>query len=571
MSKFPEFKAYYGPGGNPESRRDSNGQPIVTKEGQRRLNAVKKFAGEQALYAGIGGMGFGGAQIFNNTRNNSDYTDSFDRLDFAKDISGLDPELKADYIKNGRYFNPARKLPFKGTDFIPPDTSQRGGYLTNLRNSDGLESIATVTPTATSSRFGGVKEGMQQGAGAQTSNTLWGHRSNPVYSYADNNYAAGKLSTADPSIHFSGADLQPSEKGKYLYTGGANEAATKGVRPTWGVEDSSQNIMFGSESRRIGGLTTAADLYQFADELGLKPQPKGYVSNSQYLSDLTKKISDATGKSEFRVVEDLASPHPVSGNPGRATGKVPTVEEFTLKNMKPNTKSRIGWGSLLEENNDPFEPNHIPLPEKSDAYIQMTPEAASPKQSAYSKFVKGRSMGIAGAALTSPEAAKLLREGRVGEAAATVGGGYVGGEVFGGGLRMATDRLVKAGITQAPNALSALSSIVATPLTAIGAIDTASTLATGKNARELAVDSGNFGPAIQAMSTPRTMAPLAGAGSLSDSVGMQATVPNLSPKRKEESETLQKKVKQARERGGRWKIGGFTIPDFGFSEGLDIN
>ena len=201
----------------------------------------------------------------------------------------------------------------------------------------------------------------------------------------------------------------------------------------------------------------------------------------------------------------------------------------------------------------------------------MTPQAASPKQSAYSKFVKGRAMGIAGAALTSPEAAKLLREGRVGEAAAAVGGGYVGGEVFGGGLRMATDRLVKAGITQAPNAVSALSSIVATPLTAIGAIDTASTLATGKNARELAVDSGNFGPAIQAMSTPRTMAPLGGAGSVSNSVGMQATVPNLSPKRKEESETLQKKVEQARERGGRWKIGGFTIPDFGFSEGLDIN
>lgn len=564
MSKFPEFKEFYGPGGNPDNSLNS-------PEAERRMSAVRNWAGEQALYAGIGGIGLGGEKIFNSTRNNSYYTDSFDRLDFAKNISGLDPELKADYIKAGRYFNPAAKLPFKGTEFVPPDSSQRGGYLTNLRNSDGLESIATVTPTATSSRFGGVKESMPQGVGAQTSETLWGHKSHPVYSYADNNYAAGTLSTADPSVHFSGADLKPSEKGKYLYTGGANEAAVNGTRPTWGVEDSTQNIMFGRESRRVGGLTTAADLYQFADELGLQPQPKGYVSNSQYLSDLTKKISDATGKSEFRVVEDLASPHPVYGNPGRATGKVPTIDEFTLKNMSPSQRTRVGWGSLLEENSNPLEPNHIPLPEKTDVHIQMTPEAANPKLSPYSKFVKGRGMGIAGAALTSPEAAKLLREGRVGEATAAVAGGYVGGEVIGGGLRMATDRLVKAGITQAPNAISALSSVVATPLTAIGAIDTVSTLATGKNSRELAVESGNFGPAIQAMSIPRTMAPLGGAGSVSDSVGMQATVPNLSPKRKEESEALQQKVIKARERGGRWKIGGFALPDFGFSEGLGIN
>jgi hypothetical protein len=566
MSQFPKLKEFYGPGGNPDNRPNS-------PEAQRRLNAVRNWAGEQALYSAIGWLGLGGVQIFNNTRNNSYYTDSFDRLNFTKDISGLDPDLKADYIKNGRYFNPAVKLPFKGTDFIPPDSSQRGGYLTNLRNSDGLESIATVTPTAASSRFGAVKESPVKfgSAGAAASETLYGHRSHPVYSYADNNYSVGTLTTADPSVHFSGAELLPQERGKYLLTGGANEAGVKGTRPTWGVQRLSDNIMFGSESRRIGGLTTAADLYQFADELGLNPQPKGYVSNSTYLSDLTKKISEATGKSEFRVVEDLASPHPVFGNPGRATGKVPTIDEFTLKNMKPNTKTRIGWGSLLEENSNPLEPNHIPLPEKTDVHIQMTPEAASPKQSAYSKFVKGRALGLTGAALTSPEAAKLLREGRVGEASAAVAGGYVGGEVIGGGLRMATDRLVKAGITQAPNAISAISSIVATPLTAIGAIDTASTLATGKNSRELAVDSGNFGPAIQAMSTPRTMAPLAGAGSVSDSVGMQATVPNLHPERKKESEALQKKVEQARERGGRWKIGGFTIPDFGFSEGLDIN
>ena len=45
MSKFPEFKEFYGPGGDPGAGVDSSGHRGVSKEGQRRLNAVKKFAG----------------------------------------------------------------------------------------------------------------------------------------------------------------------------------------------------------------------------------------------------------------------------------------------------------------------------------------------------------------------------------------------------------------------------------------------------------------------------------------------------------------------------------------------
>jgi hypothetical protein len=165
----------------------------------------------------------------------------------------------------------------------------------------------------------------------------------------------------------------------------------------------------------------------------------------------------------------------------------------------------------------------------------------------------------------------LLREGKPGEAAGLVGLGYGAGEAFGGVTRFATDQLVKRGLTQAPNIIAGLGSVVATPLTGVGVIDTISTLASGKNARELAVESGNFGPALQAMSMPRTMAPLGGAGAVSQSVGMQATVPNLYPERKKESEAGDKRVNAARKRGGRFRFAGLTLPEFGFSEGLGIN
>ena len=93
-------------------------------------------------------------------------------------------------------------------------------------------------------------------------------------------------------------------------------------------------------------------------------------------------------------------------------------------------------------------PTNIQL---TPTYIQLTPKAAKPPTSPYSRFVNSRGGGLAGAAVTSPEAAKLLRQGKLGEAAALVGIGYGSGEAFGGVTRFATDQLVKKGFTQAPN------------------------------------------------------------------------------------------------------------------------
>ena len=547
------------------------GRNQASPEQRQRVKNFQDNAKQQAVTGFIGGMGVGAAELFNQTRGNQDYLDPFDRQNFVDSISGLDPDLKQDYVKRGgKFYNPAAKLPYDGTEFIEPDVSQRGGYLKNLRNHKNLDSVATVTPTAASSRFGAIKESAKQ-AGAAASETLYGHGSHPVYSYADNNYSAGVLNTTDPSVHFSGAELLPDRKAKYLLTGGANELAAKGIRPTWGVDQGSGNIMFNSDTRRIGGLTTAADLYKYAQELGLDPPAKGNVNNSTYLEDLTKKISNATGKGEFELMQELASPHPVSGNPGRVTGEVPTIKQYNVKDMTPDQAKLSGWGSLIEENTDPLHRDRLFLSYPSDKDLQLTPKSAKPPTSPYSRFVNSRGMGLAGAAVTSPEAAKLLREGKVGEAAGHVGLGYGAGEAFGGVTRFATDQLVKRGFTQAPNIIAGLGSVIATPLTGIGAIDTISTLASGKNVRELAVESGNFGPALQAMSTPRTMAPLGGGGALSQSVGMQATVPNLHPERKKESEAGDARVNAARKRGGRFRFAGMKLPEFGFSEGLGIN
>jgi len=506
-------------------------------------------------------------EVVNNTIDDYEF-DIYDRAEFANRIKGLDPELSKSYVRNRSRLNPGTSIPYDGTEYIPPDTSRRGLYKRSLTANPELESIATVTPTAKSSRFGATTNRKTGGnVGAQGSGTLWGHNKEPVFSYADNNYAVGVENTPDPSVHFSAADLKPDEKGPYLYTGSANAAASAGKRPTWGVEDSTGNIMYGSESRKAGGLTTAADLYEYSRELGMNPPNKGAMSNSQYLRQLTEDLANKTGKTNFEVLEDLASPHPVSGDPGRVTGQVPSIEKYRIKDASPSQRAKFGWGKLLEENTDPFDRGYVDLLSPSDTPIQLTKEARNPPTSSYKSALKNRFAGLAGGALMSPEAAKLLREARFGEAVLSIGGGYAGGELVNriteGAIREATKR----GALTLPGLVNTVGTAVSIPTTAITALDTATTLGTGKNAREILVDSDNTQAATVAMSAPMTMAPLGLAGG-----PVQATVPDQrSPKMKQEQEEANQRIQEARQRGGRWKFGPITVPDFGFSEGFGFN
>ena len=496
-----------------------------------------------------------------------DTFDIYDRAEFAEKIKGLDPKLSKSYVRNRNSLNPGTSIPYEGTEYIPPDTSQRGLYKRALTTNPELESIATVTPTAKSSRFGASTNRKTGGnVGAQGSDTLWGHRKEPVFSYADNNYAVGVENTPDPSVHFSAAELKPNEKGPYLYTGGANEAAARGTRPTWGVEDSTGNIMYGAESRKAGGLTTAADLYEFARELGMDPPNKGAMSNSQYLQQLTEDLANKTGKTNFEVLEDLASPHPVSGDPGRATGQIPSIDTYKIKGSTPSQQAKFGWGSLLEENTDPFTRGYVHLPARTDTHVQLTKQALNPPTSGFRSALKNKFAGLTGAAVMSPEAAKLLREARFGEAALSIGAGFAGGELINkiteGAIREAT----KKGAVALPGLVNTAGSAISIPTAGISALDTATTLGTGKNARELLVDADNTQAATVAMSAPMSIAPLGIAGG-----PIQGNIPESLQTGLEESKAGDQRIQEARERGGKWKIGSFAFPEFGFSEGLEIN
>ena len=169
------------------------------------------------------------------------------------------------------------------------------------------------------------------------------------------------------------------------------------------------------------------------------------------------------------------------------------------------------------------------------------------------------------------------------------------GELTGRGFNRVIDAATKRGIVSAPAVARAASRFL-TPALAVDALDTASILATGKDPRELAVETGNEAPYAAASMAPTTMAPLGMAGSpfvqgnasgkpsvyLRTESEIQKAIANglvtaddpavvRSRKNIADNKRKREAAQAARERGGRFRIGGVALPEFGWSELLGIN
>ena len=176
--------------------------------------------------------------------------------------------------------------------------------------------------------------------------------------------------------------------------------------------------------------------------------------------------------------------------------------------------------------------------------------------------------GLAGTALTSPEAASKLREGDYVGAAADTGLGYLAGEGTAGAFNLGINALRSRAPEAATKLVQATKGLgnLGTPLLGLSALDTASTLITGKNSRETLVDSDNTEAATAASMAPISIAPLGLAGG-----PIQGNIPKSLQTGLKKSKAGDQRIQEARDRGGRWKVGSFAIPDFGLSEGLEIN
>ena len=519
-------------------------------------------------------------------------------------FSEVDPRLTQGFIDYGTEGVKAASpqvwrdnLASEYTPWEPADITGAGDYKKELNNSK-FKNITTVTPDASSARFGGKDASSVGGA---VSETLWGNPKTPRFSYASGNTSGlgyvmngvDQLNAGNPSVHFSGVDLPQSEKTDYLYTGGSQEVSAD--KRGWGVSkhknpnadfNVGSDVHFGREHRKMAGLTTANDLYTYIHDQGFQP-PKPTSNPGQYLQELTetvRKITDSS-LSDNDILIQQASLQPTSGPTLRNTGNLPIQSKLDWKGSSMDAVRKAGDNTFFQRMNlkdkvnlDPLDMSWVPAPIDTNVEMRIDPRIAKAGSQDYVPSGRNIGAGLASrfgpgaiaTSIVSPEVAYDMRKGDYLSAGGKAAGAFGIGELIAGGTNLLLDKASRVA-PFLPSAVSNLSTIAAPAAVGISSIDAFSTLASGKNARELAVETGNFGPALQAMSTPRTMAPLGGAGSVSQSVGMQATVPNLYPERKKESEAGDARVNAARERGGRFKFAGLALPDFGFSEGLGIN
>jgi hypothetical protein len=540
------------------------------------------------------------------------FINKINRADFVADpannifssFSEVDPRLTQGFINYGtdgvKAVAPSVWKNTLASEYTPwerADITGAGDYEKAL-NKSKFKNITTVTPDASSARFGGTAASPVGGA---VSETLWGNPKTPRFSYASGNTSGlgyvmngvGELNNKNPSAHFSGVELPQSEQTDYLYTGGSQEVTSD--KRGWGVSkhnnpkadfNAGSDVHFGREHRKVAGLTTANDLYTYIQDQGYQP-PKPTSNPGQYLKELTDTVRRITDDSlsDNDILIQQASLQPTSGPTLRNTGNLPIQSKLDWKGSSIKAIRKAGDETFFQRLNlkekanlDPFDMSWVPAPIDTNVEMKIDPRIAKAGSQDY--VPSGRNLGknlasrfgpgAIATSIVSPEVANDIRKGDYLSAGGKAAGAFGIGELIAGGTNLLLDKASSVA-PFLPSAVSNLSTIAAPAAVGISSIDAFSTLASGKNARELAVETGNVGPALQAMSMPRTMAPLGGAGAVSQSVGMQATVPNLYPERKKESEAGDKRVKAARKRGGRFRFAGLSLPEFGFSEGLGIN
>ena len=486
----------------------------------------------------------------------------------------VDPVLKNAYTKEGKYglldkyedmFS--KHIPI-GQSYVPADISNAGKFL-KQKIKDNRSSILTVTPEAQSRRFDSGD--VDAGVGGGSSATLWGNPEIPQYGYARGNLGVKEVIGSNPSAQFSAVELPPEDKREYLRTTDVIEEGAS--KRGWGQFNNleKEDMHFGKEYRKAGGLTTANDIYTYLNNKGVKvPLPTGQPDRD--LADLTEALSETVNKKPYDALESIASPAPTWGASQRELGQAPTLTSYDI-DSKNILKSGIGSffdkvdPKELESGNPHLIETRVPFSDNTRITLSKVLHNLDDGRSVKglgNRLSRVGAGGLTATAFTSTEVADDIRKGDYVGALLKTGAAYGTGELVSSAVNQGVVELSKRGVTGAPKAAVGIGTVLA-PLAGIEAIDTASTLATGRNSREILTEANNTGPAIAAMTAPMTMAPLGLAGGPSHMQGYQRNRLTAEQTRANQA-ALGERARLARKRGPN-----ALLPELGISEWMGIN
>jgi hypothetical protein len=530
-----------------------------------RLATYRTRLDEQALY-GAGAMGAVGAMALASGNSDSFQASYQDRAQALRDVGArdFDPQLRQTYLNQGPYglvTEPAAQrlnalIPPGVANFEPADLSQAGQVPALLQQTsaaaDGpVQRQVTVSPGPSPRRLsyeGLTPDDLVPGQGQK--GYIWANPGEPQYGYAHGNFSRGRVQAQNPAINLLAVELDPAQETRFRTTGEIVEDPAFAEDRRWGQRQFGRakgDVMFPKEAIRARAEVTAADLYTRLKQEGALPvgfeernlSPRGFNASTA-LKELTETFAERQGRPPVEALLEVASPVDPLGTSTRKAGQLPVFQQFALEQASPEARRRGGIGTVFQESWNGGRGGaerdllvstvreHLLEPEE---HFRINPDLVSPRRSQTGNFLRRQSgLGMATAgALASPEVIEAFEQGRPAEATARAGTALFAGAVTEAISKQALSAMAERGVTAPLRAVST----VAPPLAAV----------------QLATLAQRTTP-----QTPRQRQ--AEARQNPGAVGAQG--PSADP------QLL--RAEAARRRGGRWRVGPFTVPELGLSE-----
>lgn len=470
---------------------------------------------------------------------------------------GLDPTLRARYLDQGPYSLVTDDTFRRVNEYVPPglspfepsDLSQAGGFRQLIQEqqsgSPDVRRQITVSPGPQPRRLS--YEGLNADDLGSTGQKgyIWANPEQPQFGYAAGNFNRGRQTSRNPAVNFLAVQMPEERQRRFATTGEVVQDDSFKTDRGWGQRQfEAGDVMFPKENILGRAEVTAADIYTKMKDMGLSPELGDFNRDpGKAFKELADSYAEAVQSTPATALQELATPVPSLGISTRKAGSLPVFEQFQLAGVSPEAIQKSGIGTVYLGTESPAvaargpEDQRLFLESSDDRrwnvtqHFEVNPSLVNPKRRA-GDFLRRQSgtgvlMGLSLA--MDPQINQALQRGDYSEAALVGGTGLAAGAVGEAAAKRGLAALATRGVTAPLQVASA----AAAPLAAI----------------PLAASAERSQPVTKAQLRKDRRENPANYGAMGPSANQQLL-----------------RAEAARRRGGRWKVGPFTLPELGISE-----